>query len=83
MFFRTEFRLKPTEEAVDLKTALGIVSSVPWVKEAAWLDHSLTLSYDPGNTNVLQLIEVIKNTGFEVLSMGPSVEVIEELDQAS
>lgn len=83
MFFRTEFRLKPTEEAVDLKTALSVVGGSPWVKEAAWMGPHLTLSYDPGQTNPLQLIEIIKNTGYEVLSMGPSVEVIEELDQAS
>lgn len=83
MFFKTEFRLKPMEDAVSHEAALGVLKDVIWVREAAWGEGGLIIGYDPGRTNPLQLIEIIKNTGYEVLSMGPTVEIIEALDQAS
>lgn len=82
MYLRTEFQLRPMEDALTVEQSKEILEEVPGVKGTRWEDRHLVLSFDPTYTNHLRLIDTVKNLGWEVLATGRLVEVVETLDVA-
>ncbi|HBN07335.1 MAG TPA: hypothetical protein DD435_01380 [Cyanobacteria bacterium UBA8530] len=81
MYLRTDFLVRSTEEAIPRDQTLKALEAVSWVKGVKWTDSILSLSYDSGELSTLRLIEVIKNFGYEVVSVGKMTEVTEILDR--
>ncbi|HEY9766277.1 MAG TPA: hypothetical protein V6C82_07920 [Chroococcales cyanobacterium] len=81
MYLRTDFMVRSTEEAIPKEQAQKALEGVSWVKGVKWADSILSLSYDSGELSTLRLIEVIKNFGYEVVSVEKMTEVAEILDR--